>query len=177
MAESPRMDLIEAVRQDRLDVIKNLCDQQGDANVDYKDEDGRTVLMWAVNRERIGIFNELCKRGANLDIKDNDGRTALMWATACEDPQFVNLLCDRGANVNLRDCDGRTALWFASRTLFGLETIEELCRRGAKVFSTTSNSAIIQILFTKQRFNHKVLLLLRGRKLPVDLVRKVHEWV
>jgi len=179
------MDLIEAVKQGRLDVVQNLCDQQGNANVDYQDEYGATALMWAAIHEHIDIFNELCKRGADVNLKDKHGRTALMFSVGCDDPQFVNLLFDRGANVNLKDRDGRTVLFHAMMTFkINIEIIEELCRRGAKVtheieFLSTEGRCErydFESLFTKQRFNHKVLMLLRGRKLPIDLLKLVHEW-
>ena len=51
------------------------------ADVNAKQRDGMTALMWACMEKRLDIVKLLLRNGADLNTaKDRDGKTALMWA-------------------------------------------------------------------------------------------------
>ena len=55
------------------------------ANVNVKDNDGRTALMYAIGpysgHDRGECMKELLAAGVNVNMKDKEGNTALMLAT------------------------------------------------------------------------------------------------
>ncbi len=83
------------------------------ADVDVKDEDGWTALMWAADRGYTNIVEALIKAGADVNAKDNDGYTALMKAAWCGYTNVVEALIKAGADVNARSNVGYTAFSFA----------------------------------------------------------------
>ena len=90
--------------------IKLLVDHG--ARVDVKDEEGRTALMHAADRDDVEVVEALLRSGADVrDInkQNENGETLLMRATAGGKVELVKLLLDHGADVNLTDVLGNTA--------------------------------------------------------------------
>jgi len=80
------------------------------ANVNAKDEEGCTPLIWAVlakNREVVAV---LLGHGANVNSKNNQGETPIYWAAMSGDIEIANLLLEKGANVNEKDHFGISPL-------------------------------------------------------------------
>lgn len=77
------------------------------ANVNRKDSDGFTALMFA---KEVKLMRLLLCAGANVHAKDGAGRSALTVAADSLRADAVRLLLDSGADVNAIDNDGRTAL-------------------------------------------------------------------
>ena len=50
------------------------------ADVNAKDSNGKSVLMWAGQNGDLKIVKTLIDNGANVHAVDVDGKTALMWA-------------------------------------------------------------------------------------------------
>ena len=53
---------------------------QAGVNIDEKDNDGFTALIWASWGGRLEVVKYLVSQGATIDAKTNDGDTALIWA-------------------------------------------------------------------------------------------------
>ena len=77
------------------------------ADVNVKDENGFTVLMWAAHEGK--AVASLIKAGANLDEKDNNGWTALMMAVENGHIEAVKELIEAGANTYVRNKFSHTA--------------------------------------------------------------------
>jgi ankyrin repeat protein len=79
------------------------------ADVNAKDQDGRTALMMATSP---AIIDFLVVHGANINARDNDGNSALLRAASSvlDQADVVTALLEHGADVNARDKNGRTAL-------------------------------------------------------------------
>jgi len=103
--ESPiNPELISGHDEDKLKVLikKGL-------NVNAKDTNGMTPLMYAYNCDEIPI---LIDAGADVNARDNNGKTVLMHAGKdCK----IELLLAAGVDVNARDNEGKTALMYSSR--------------------------------------------------------------
>ena len=50
------------------------------ADVNAKDANGKSVLMWAGQNGDLKIVKTLIDNGADIHVVDVDGKTALMWA-------------------------------------------------------------------------------------------------
>ena len=68
---------------------------QNGMNVNVKDNDGRTPLVWAVSKVHLDIVSFLIHNGADVNAKDNAGLTPLMIAG--RHPDVVALLKQHGA--------------------------------------------------------------------------------
>ena len=75
--------------------------KSGDVNM--KDNDGKTALMYAVGREDYNTVKLLLDNGADVNMQNKYGRTALMYAVGREDYNTVKLLLDNGADVNMEN--------------------------------------------------------------------------
>jgi ankyrin repeat protein len=124
--------LYNAVRLNNIDKVREAI--QAGANVNWRDQDGRTALMWAVmNDQPVEIVNALIAAGADVNVQDQDGATALMWAVMDDRSiEIVNALLP-AADVNAQDQFGRTALMWAVRFNRPLEIVNALIAAGADV--------------------------------------------
>ena len=87
--------------------------ESGLFDVNMKDNDGKTALMYAVDRGDYNTVKLLLDNGADVNMKYNYGRTALMYAVDRGDYNTIKLLLDNGADVNMQNKYGRTALMYA----------------------------------------------------------------
>jgi uncharacterized protein len=100
-------------------------------DVNLKDKDGTTPLMWATVEGWPEVVKALLSKGAKIDVQDNRGWTALRWAVEKGWPKVIRVLLERGADVNVTAKDGSTAWTVASER--GHHQIMELLKaRGAK---------------------------------------------
>jgi hypothetical protein len=84
------------------------------ADINTRDKEGATPLMWAVDEGALGIAEVLLNTGAKVDVKDNDGRTPLMVAAFRGYLELAKLLLAKGANIKARDILGETVLMHAA---------------------------------------------------------------
>lgn len=108
--------LREAVTKNDVKKMEDLI-QKG-ADVNSRDDRGRTPLMLAAEAGSVQTMNALVKKyKADVNAKDNSGQTALMKAAIANKNDAVKGMIDLKANVDTRDQLGRTALMHASRGL------------------------------------------------------------
>eukprot|EP00434_Breviolum_minutum_P032768 symbB.v1.2.028979.t1/scaffold2981.1/size65978/4 len=62
----------------RTEIVKELINAKADLNL--KDKNGDTALMWAAKKGHREIVKELISAKADLNLKDKDGNTALILA-------------------------------------------------------------------------------------------------
>lgn len=86
------------------------------ANINYRNSDGKTPLMDAVDRERHEIVDFLLSKDCDVNGHDNNGDTALITATVQGNFQLVKELLDRGADLFAVDKNNLTALDFAKNS-------------------------------------------------------------
>ncbi|GEM_PF-5570057 len=135
--------LLKAVREHVYRRVETLLQNGADPNV--KEDDGRTVLIEAIQNGDHGIVQLLLKRGANVN-EGYQGYTPLMTAIVIDMPEqskgidtpeqskriIVNYLLETpGLNVNLKD-GGATALIYAIRSK-NPHLVEQLLDAGADV--------------------------------------------
>ena len=91
--------------------VKLLLDQG--AELETKDESGRTSLSRAANRGHKAVVKLLLDQGAKLETKDESGRTPLSHAAERGYEAVVKLLLDYGADVKAADWNKEMPLWYA----------------------------------------------------------------
>ncbi|CEG65856.1 hypothetical protein RMATCC62417_02551 [Rhizopus microsporus] len=81
-------------------------------DINAKDEDGTTPLIYAACFGKYEIAQALLQAGAKADSQDSHGWTALMWATTNNHEALVKLLVEHGASSQTRSAKGRTVFDF-----------------------------------------------------------------
>ena len=102
------------------------------ADVNAKDEDGRTPLHWAAGSGQAGAVKALLAAGADVNAKGNEGLTPLHAAAVMGRAGVVNALLGAGADMNAKLEDGWTPLHTAAYS-GGPGAVEVLLAAGAKV--------------------------------------------
>jgi len=111
---------------------------EGGADLDCRDEAGRTPLHHASRREALdAVAARLIEAGAQLDLVDDCGDSALILACFSRRAATALLLVARGANVELVGEHGKTALDHANETRKAIPEVAEAIRaRGAGLAAT-----------------------------------------
>jgi ankyrin repeat protein len=84
------------------------------AELESKDEYGRTPLSWAARNKHEAMVKLLLEKGAELESKDDCGRTPLSWAAGNGHDAMVKLLLEKGAELEPKDQFGQTPLLLAA---------------------------------------------------------------
>ena len=132
-------NLMTAARRGDTELVQELI--RAGADLDAKDENGRTALFWACEAgspiKIMEIMKQLIRAGANLDVQDNNGMTVLMGyakvsasnltSAAVGDCYFksdiIQQLIRAGATTTIRDHHGKTALDYAPESATETKTI------------------------------------------------------
>ncbi|MBI3583277.1 MAG: ankyrin repeat domain-containing protein [Nitrospinae bacterium] len=107
-----RLLFIEAAKRNDVSAIEALLQKGVDINT--KDTDGNTALIWASRNGQKACIQKLVEKGATIDEKNGIGETALIIASRSGYKDIVELLIKNAADVNLKTNDGNTAFTFAS---------------------------------------------------------------
>ena len=110
---NPGISFYEAAMNGRHDLVMQYIEKGTDVN--QRDSEGRTALMYAAYNGHIEVLMRLISKGADVNLQDNYGRTALMMAASGPFPQALKLLLDNGAMPDVADKDEHyTALMYAA---------------------------------------------------------------
>jgi ankyrin repeat protein len=96
---------IQAAKRGSSATIKKLIAQGEDINI--RDKDGRTPLIYASLNRFLMIVDILIKAGADVNLRDLLGRTALMCAST---EKIIDKLLDAGADVNIKNTEQRNII-------------------------------------------------------------------
>lgn len=103
------------------------------ADLEARDNVGRTVLQWAAGQRRLGsLARAAIGAGADLEATSRTGENPLMSACRSGRLASVRMLLKAGAEVEARDRDGWTPLMFAVRS-GNLKVVDVLIDAGAEV--------------------------------------------
>jgi len=104
--------LLTGARSQQLSIVRASLKQGADVNA--RDELGRTPLMWSAFHGSVTILEILIARGADVNAQDKMGRTALVWAAITGRENTVVVLVGAGADMSTRDSSGLNAAERAS---------------------------------------------------------------
>ncbi len=123
----------QAITDGDFDEVKNLI-----KGVDVNGEEGHTLLIEAVHRNKTEIVDLLIATGADVHAKekDNRGRTALICAAWSGSTEIIKLLLAAGAEINTKDNEGHSALDIAA-DLAQVDSLKFLISEGADLSNVT----------------------------------------
>lgn len=129
----PRVALVEAAAEDKLDLVRQLINASADVN--EMDEDTRTTALdQAVMHGNLEMVRELLADGAKVNVKNGARPTILMYLGENSSAELVRTLVSAGAKVNRKDEDGETPLaMVADLDEDRPEVLQALIDAGAKV--------------------------------------------
>jgi len=120
--------LHEAAKAGDMESLKALLAKGADINA--KDGDGITALVWAAIRSQPAAADLLLANGAAVDAATSDSSTALLFAARSGETDIVRALLRKGANANAPNSSGITALQLAAKS--GLaDPVQALLEGGA----------------------------------------------
>ena len=137
-------------------------------NANVTDQDGNTLLMWAVRKRGDTAVRMLIKAGADVNTRDRNGNTPLEVAISRSDARTAGLLILAGADVNTRDRNGNTLLEVAiSRS--DARTAGLLIIAGADVNTRDRNgNTLLEVAINKGNLSAVGILLNAGAKVTAD---------
>ncbi|KIY02140.1 uncharacterized protein Z520_02278 [Fonsecaea multimorphosa CBS 102226] len=95
-------------------VIDAVFDNNPYDEVDARDANGCTPLIWAAKNGHAEATKCFVRRGADVNSFDAQRHSSLWWALNRGHLEVAEILVQQGADVNLQDEAGRTALFWAS---------------------------------------------------------------
>ncbi|KAF3314537.1 hypothetical protein TWF173_004620 [Orbilia oligospora] len=120
--------LIYAIRQGQEGVARALLER---ADPNAPNDDGRTPLQVAIEKENKGMIRILAEKGATLDAK------SLFMAFKSRNRDTIKFLMENGVDLQTRDIKGRTALsaGIIGDRYYDQDTLELLLEEGADLES------------------------------------------
>lgn len=97
--------LMRAAEQGRVEMMRLLLAQKGEAGLDEADPEGRTALMLAAGQGQVAAVRMLVGEGADTRARDGKGRTALIAAKTKKHAEIVEILERLGDVEDLRRAD------------------------------------------------------------------------
>jgi ankyrin repeat protein len=139
------------------------------AELNYKDSNGDTPLIWASVRGHMNVIELLLSKGANLHDKDNDGNSPIIAASQYGHKEVVELLLSKGADPNNKNIIGDSPIIRASRR-GNVDIVELLLSKGADP-NDKDNDGNSPIIWAIRRNNIELLKLLlsKGANIPEDI--------
>ena len=132
------------------------------ADIETKDEDGRSPLLVACNSGSLAIVKMLVKAGAGVRITDNEGDTCLTLASYFGRTETVRYLVSLpDVDVSHKDVDGNTALLLATAEKHA-DVVEVLIDAGADIEATDEDGCSPLLLASKRGARDVVKMLVKA---------------
>src|SRR6185369_5712434 len=170
-----------AAAQDLSDLIRS-GDVQGaiaaigaGADVNARQSDGTTPLLWAVYAVDRDLVRELLARGADPNVRNSLGATALTEAVNLADAELVRLLLKAKADPNLGNDYNQTPLMLAAST-GSLPIVEMLVKAGAHVNDSEKMRDQTPLMWAIGNGNAAVVDFLIRHKAEVDVRAAINDW-
>ncbi|XP_045472917.1 kinase D-interacting substrate of 220 kDa B isoform X2 [Harmonia axyridis] len=154
------------INDDNLAGLRSFLENK-QVQIEDKDDNGTTALIYAAQKGRVNFVQELLKYGADPNAEDNDNWTALLCACKEGYVDIVIVLLDNNADIEHRDMGGWTPLMWATykgRT----EIVQILLDKGAEV-NAHGNYHISSLLWAAGRGYTQIcrMLIDKGAKVNV----------
>lgn len=170
-----------ATAEDLSDLIRNgdvhgaMAAIRAGADVNAKQSDGTTPLLWAVYSVDHELAQELLARGADPNVRNSLGATALAEAVSLADEPMVRALLKARADPNLGNDTGQTPLMLAAST-GSLPIVEMLVKAGARVNEHEKTRDQTPLMWAVGNGNAAVVDFLIRHKAEVDVRAAVNDW-
>jgi ankyrin repeat protein len=144
--------LCYALKENKLDGAKILIENGYDVN--KKDSNFFTPLLYAVYNKQYDIIDQLIKKGADVNYNGAEGdHNPMIWAINNQENKIINLLLDAGFNVNNPNRNYETPLHIA-----------------------LSNKNTSPTIISKLLYHGDLNAVANDGQTPLHLVCKYHNW-
>ena len=147
--DDPRVQFLEAVRNNDVDKLECLIQKGADVNIrDFQD---RPAVIVAIEENNNKCFQLLLKSGADVNAVDGWKKTPLIHAVSKDNRMGIDRLLQEGADVNKADVQGNTALFYACK--LGLSSVAKyLIEKGSDINGTNilKNTPLIEAAVNNQ---------------------------
>jgi len=114
--------IVDWCQEGSLMMVKKLFDE----NNLYIDEENRTILHWACDRDHFEIAQFLLQQNHPVNCRDSEELTPLHYASSCGNMEIVRLLVNGGADLAAVDSDGESPVDCAASSEIGKYLREKL---------------------------------------------------
>jgi ankyrin repeat protein len=114
------------------ELIERLQTLGGQATINSRDNNGRTVLQHFALSGDLEVVKQLHQKGADIHVTDKRGQTALHEAAKSGNLDVVKWLYEKGADIHVTDKRGQTALHDAAKS-GNLDVVKWLDEKGADI--------------------------------------------
>jgi len=90
-----------------------LTRKKGSADINAKNKDGNTPLLYAILNDSTETAEQLIAQGADINAKNKDGYTPLHYAVSGNSKEMAELLIAKGADIDAKEKNGYTPLHYA----------------------------------------------------------------
>jgi uncharacterized protein len=171
MAQETLVDLIRAGQREA--VLAAITSP--DIDLEAKEPDGSTALMWATFKVDRELVRALLKAGAKANVTNNYGATPLSEAAKLADLELVRMLLDAGADPDSPNQDQQTALMLAAHQ-GSLEIAQLLLKRGANVNAVETFRGQTALMWAAAENHADIVDLLLKHRANVKLRAKHDDW-
>jgi ankyrin repeat protein len=144
-------------------------------DVNAKEPDGSTALLWATYKVDHELVRALLKDGARANVINNYGSSPLSEAVKLGDVDLVTMLLDAHADANAANEDGETALMVAAS--LGSQKISELLiSHGANVNAVENFRGQTALMWAAAENHPEVVDVLLAHGADVKRRAKYDDW-
>jgi ankyrin repeat protein len=146
-----------------------------DIEIDAKEPDGSTALMWATYKVDHELVRALLKAGAKANVTNNFGSSPLAEAVKLGDVELVRVLLEAGADADSPNQDNQTALMLAS-SIGSLPIAQLLIGKRADVNAVEGFRGQTALMWAAAENHPQIVDLLLAKGASVKLRAKHDEW-
>ena len=169
-SDLPRMNDLVVVALNGLETILKIILDAESVDLEKKDSDGRTALIWASLEGHEKIANMLLDQGADVHAR-NEIDTALIAASRRGHEEIVNMLLNSGADVDFPDGRYGTALIRASST-GQARIVNILLNKGADVNARKDGFYDTALIMASAEGDEKTVNMLLNKNADVNVRNK-----
>jgi ankyrin repeat protein len=151
------------------------ADKTAQADVNAREADGSTALLWAAHRGDAKEVERLIRAGADVSIANNYGATPMMEAATVGDAAILKLLLKAGADVNSPNAEGQTTLMAVART-GNVEAAKVLLAKGADVNAKEQWGGQTALMWAAAQRQPAMVQLLVKHRADVNARATVRDW-
>jgi uncharacterized protein len=145
------------------------------ADVNAREDDGSSALLWAVYRADHELVQQLLQRGASPDARNVLGATPLLEAVDLADATLVDLLLKARADANLGNDDNQTPLMLAARN-GSLPIVQSLLKAGARVNEREKFREQTALMWAISSNSVEIVDLLIHHKAAIEVRAASNDW-
>jgi uncharacterized protein len=145
--------LSKAIERNHPEIVQLLLGAEANAN--YADKYGVTLLMIAAQKGHSDIVDVLITNGADVNAKSLINQTALLCALDYGHPAIASHLIDNGANVSDVDKYNRSTLMLAA-TLGDSDIVKALVEKGVDLNLLNEKEQSAAVIAQKKKFDYLV---------------------